>query len=293
MAIVFNEKGLKDCSPPCVAHSFVNHNAVLYKLFIVGNEYHIAERPSLKNFYPDPGMRIIGCLFINSTFSTKVLCRIDSFRGLFRLDIGTFSFQTAKPSISTVTTFRSRTPARHWVWWMTSRRPRRTRTSTRRSWSRSCPSCTKNSAWICSVSMLSSRTRPADMLSSISTRTQVSWCSWGDFYQAPQFQGKVLLVCRAWRCSQKFSVTPKTGLGIVRICFPYVTARFPGYDGYPDFFESLMRCIKNCIEHKTHQTIFPEQEQEDSGFETADSSDEKKRRTSPPMLGSKVYERRL
>ncbi|XP_071441836.1 inositol-tetrakisphosphate 1-kinase-like [Hetaerina americana] len=52
MAIIFNEEGVKDCFPPCVAQSFVSHNAVLYKIFFVGDEYQIVERPSLKNFYP-------------------------------------------------------------------------------------------------------------------------------------------------------------------------------------------------------------------------------------------------
>ncbi|XP_046382795.1 inositol-tetrakisphosphate 1-kinase-like [Ischnura elegans] len=52
MAIIFNEAGVKDCFPPCVAQSFVSHNAVLYKIFFVGDEFEIVERPSLKNFYP-------------------------------------------------------------------------------------------------------------------------------------------------------------------------------------------------------------------------------------------------
>lgn len=49
--VIFNEEGLKDCQPPCVAQDFVNHSAILYKVFIVGNNFHVAERPSLKNFY--------------------------------------------------------------------------------------------------------------------------------------------------------------------------------------------------------------------------------------------------
>ncbi|XP_044006485.1 inositol-tetrakisphosphate 1-kinase-like isoform X2 [Aphidius gifuensis] len=51
MMVVFNEKGMSDCQPPCVAQNFVNHNAILYKLFIVGNNFHVIKRPSLKNFY--------------------------------------------------------------------------------------------------------------------------------------------------------------------------------------------------------------------------------------------------
>ena len=51
MSIVFNEKGIRDCKPISVAQTFINHNAVLYKIFCVGEEYHVVERPSLKNFY--------------------------------------------------------------------------------------------------------------------------------------------------------------------------------------------------------------------------------------------------
>ncbi|XP_077994678.1 inositol-tetrakisphosphate 1-kinase-like [Glandiceps talaboti] len=50
MAIIFNEEGLKDVKPPCVAQTFVNHNAKLHKLFIIGDYHYIVERPSVKNF---------------------------------------------------------------------------------------------------------------------------------------------------------------------------------------------------------------------------------------------------
>ena len=50
MAIIFNEAGLADIKPPCVAQTFVNHNAVLYKIFVIGDQYFVVERPSLKNF---------------------------------------------------------------------------------------------------------------------------------------------------------------------------------------------------------------------------------------------------
>ncbi len=52
MAIVFNEEGVADCRPPCVAQSFINHNAVLYKIYTVGDDFNVSERPSLKNFAP-------------------------------------------------------------------------------------------------------------------------------------------------------------------------------------------------------------------------------------------------
>lgn len=50
MAIIFNEQGLDDIQPPCVAQTFHNHNAVLYKVFVIGEKHHIVERPSIKNF---------------------------------------------------------------------------------------------------------------------------------------------------------------------------------------------------------------------------------------------------
>lgn len=51
MAVIFNEEGLKDLMPPCVVQQFVNHNAVLFKVFVAGNRHYIVKRPSIKNFY--------------------------------------------------------------------------------------------------------------------------------------------------------------------------------------------------------------------------------------------------
>uniref|UniRef100_A0A3Q2X5N1 Inositol-tetrakisphosphate 1-kinase n=1 Tax=Haplochromis burtoni TaxID=8153 RepID=A0A3Q2X5N1_HAPBU len=58
MAIIFSEEDLKDVKPPCVIQSFINHNAVLYKVFVVGDSYTVVERPSLKNFPAGPA----GCV---------------------------------------------------------------------------------------------------------------------------------------------------------------------------------------------------------------------------------------
>lgn len=51
MAVIFNEEGLKDLMPSCVVQQFVNHNAVLFKVFVAGNKHYIVKRPSIKNFY--------------------------------------------------------------------------------------------------------------------------------------------------------------------------------------------------------------------------------------------------
>ena len=50
MSIIFHEGGLKDVRPPCVAQKFIPHDAVLYKVFIIGDHISVVERPSLKNF---------------------------------------------------------------------------------------------------------------------------------------------------------------------------------------------------------------------------------------------------
>ncbi|XP_044520971.1 inositol-tetrakisphosphate 1-kinase [Gracilinanus agilis] len=50
MAIIFNKEGLSAIKPPCVIQNFINHNAVLYKVFVVGESYTVVQRPSLKNF---------------------------------------------------------------------------------------------------------------------------------------------------------------------------------------------------------------------------------------------------
>ncbi|XP_069392626.1 inositol-tetrakisphosphate 1-kinase [Paralichthys olivaceus] len=64
MAIIFSEEDLKDVKPPCVIQSFINHNAVLYKVFVVGDSYSVVERPSLKNFPAGPADR--KAIFFNS-----------------------------------------------------------------------------------------------------------------------------------------------------------------------------------------------------------------------------------
>ncbi|OXA60542.1 inositol-tetrakisphosphate 1-kinase [Folsomia candida] len=51
MTLIFNEKGLHEIAFPCVVQSFINHNAVLYKLFTLGEKYFLIERPSIKNFH--------------------------------------------------------------------------------------------------------------------------------------------------------------------------------------------------------------------------------------------------
>lgn len=67
MCIIFNEGSLTDCKPPCVAQSFINHNAVMYKIYIVGEQTDVCDRPSLKNFFPGEQSTI----FFDSTGISK------------------------------------------------------------------------------------------------------------------------------------------------------------------------------------------------------------------------------
>lgn len=54
MSLIFSEGSLADIHPPCVLQSFVNHGAVLHKVFVVGDQHFCVERPSLKNFPSGP-----------------------------------------------------------------------------------------------------------------------------------------------------------------------------------------------------------------------------------------------
>jgi len=51
MSIIFDESGLSDVQPPCVVQTFVNHNARLFKIFIVGRRRFVIQRPSIKNLF--------------------------------------------------------------------------------------------------------------------------------------------------------------------------------------------------------------------------------------------------
>ncbi|KAJ3591049.1 hypothetical protein NHX12_008996 [Muraenolepis orangiensis] len=64
MSLIFSAAGLQDVQPPCVLQSFINHGAVLHKVFVVGDAHFCVERPSLKNFPSGPHER--KTIFFNS-----------------------------------------------------------------------------------------------------------------------------------------------------------------------------------------------------------------------------------
>ncbi|KAJ7345125.1 hypothetical protein JRQ81_001075 [Phrynocephalus forsythii] len=86
MAIIFNQEGLKAIQPPCVIQSFINHNAVLYKVFVVGESYTVVKRPSVKNF--SAGISDRESIFFNShnvskPESSSNLTALDKIEGVF------------------------------------------------------------------------------------------------------------------------------------------------------------------------------------------------------------------
>ncbi|XP_070825991.1 inositol-tetrakisphosphate 1-kinase-like isoform X2 [Chaetodon trifascialis] len=64
MSLIFSAGSLAEIHPPCVLQSFVNHGAVLHKVFVVGDRHFCVERPSLKNFPSGPCDR--KTIFFNS-----------------------------------------------------------------------------------------------------------------------------------------------------------------------------------------------------------------------------------
>ncbi|XP_077350395.1 inositol-tetrakisphosphate 1-kinase-like [Festucalex cinctus] len=69
MSLIFSAANLVEIHPPCVLQSFVNHGAVLHKVFIVGERHFCVERPSLKNFPTGPCDR--KTIFFNSQKVSK------------------------------------------------------------------------------------------------------------------------------------------------------------------------------------------------------------------------------
>lgn len=192
MSVIFNENYLKDCRPPCVAQSFVNHNAVLYKIFIVGDYHCVVERPSLKNFYASNRKTI--------NFDSHEVSKADSTSALSVLDPSDLNTETIKPDPERLTEI------------------------------------------VC-------RIRKALGMSLLGV-----------------------------------DVVIENGTG--RYAVIDINA-YPGYDGFPNFFDALMILIEDTInsfkfcemgaEFHTVHCLSPPDADRDSGFDTADSSDERYR----------------
>lgn len=82
MALIFNEDGLRNVTPPCVVQQFVNHDALLFKVFVAGSNHYIVERPSIKNFYKTTAAKDRKTIF----FSSHDVSKPDSGSYLSELD---------------------------------------------------------------------------------------------------------------------------------------------------------------------------------------------------------------
>jgi len=78
MSVIFNEEGLRDINPPCVAQTFVNHNATLYKLFKVGSKLYVGQRPSLKNLYAGGTLHILLEMFNTTALKLHTSVKSDN-----------------------------------------------------------------------------------------------------------------------------------------------------------------------------------------------------------------------
>uniref|UniRef100_A0A1B6HI43 Inositol-tetrakisphosphate 1-kinase n=1 Tax=Homalodisca liturata TaxID=320908 RepID=A0A1B6HI43_9HEMI len=199
MMIIFNESGLADCKPPCVAQTFVNHNAVLFKIYVVGDKYRVVERPSLKNFYASNQASI--------HFDSHDVSKPDSTSSLTILDP-----EDMEQSMTSVST---------------------------------------------------DPTKLAAIVEIVTERLGMSLLG--------------------------IDVVVENSTG--RHAIIDVNS-YPSYDGYPNFFDSLMDCIlERTADHKRtkqqsiqknlsekRESVGGKVDQEDSGFDTSDSSDEKKRK---------------
>lgn len=80
MSLIFSAGSLVDVHPPCVLQSFVNHGAVLHKVFVVGDRHFCVERPSLKNFPSGPcgwfttPLAVICGLFFSNLSAAALWC---------------------------------------------------------------------------------------------------------------------------------------------------------------------------------------------------------------------------
>lgn len=63
MSLIFGEDGLSDIKTPCFLQQFHNHNGYMIKIYVVGDQYYVCRRPSIKNLMPGnfPSMHFNSC----------------------------------------------------------------------------------------------------------------------------------------------------------------------------------------------------------------------------------------
>lgn len=59
MSMIFSLDDVAAIRPPSLVQEFFNHSGVMYKVFVIGDRYHIIQRPSIKNYATDPNQKPI------------------------------------------------------------------------------------------------------------------------------------------------------------------------------------------------------------------------------------------
>jgi hypothetical protein len=67
MTVVFNKEGLRELKGPIVLQEYLNHYETLYKVFVLGDDLHIACRASLESVDPSCHLAAMG----NVTFDSQ------------------------------------------------------------------------------------------------------------------------------------------------------------------------------------------------------------------------------
>jgi len=62
MSVVFDREALKTLQFPCILQEYINHGAVVYKIFVLGDVVHCVARPSLRSLHATSG-KIDFCLY--------------------------------------------------------------------------------------------------------------------------------------------------------------------------------------------------------------------------------------
>ena len=66
MGLIWRKSDLAQFSFPVYIQEFLNHNATIFKVYVIGNESHIVVRKSLPNF--ERGMRLLTLMISYQAF---------------------------------------------------------------------------------------------------------------------------------------------------------------------------------------------------------------------------------
>jgi inositol-1,3,4-trisphosphate 5/6-kinase/inositol-tetrakisphosphate 1-kinase len=88
MAVVLSKEHLSEWETyPCVAQEYINHDARMWKVFVIGNHYYQTQRPSTKNFsVTEPQNQTLGKKNSFIHFDSQLMTKVHSDDPLNKLD---------------------------------------------------------------------------------------------------------------------------------------------------------------------------------------------------------------